>query len=310
MKTINKFLVILALTAFVLSTGAYALSRVTVTRTLPISTSPESTFIVSLSMNVDEANAPFTVGVSDNYPAGSSVSDISHGGIDKNGRIEWLFWSMGYPVEDRNMTYTVHVPLSANGTYWFNGTVETGTEMGAIEGDDWLVVLPYRITVTRDLPSIAYTDYNITVILNLDVTEAKKPNTLGLLEYFPAGWEVSNISYGGIKSNTSIEWFFSTLTTEVQDLNITYTLTVPSTANGTYNFSGEYNYSSSSYDVSDMVTGDLHLQALDRCELYGDLPPCNQISIPEVVDVITQWTTGEATLLDVIAMINAWANSL
>jgi hypothetical protein len=310
MKTINKFLVILTLIAVVLSTGAFALSKISVTRTLPISTSPESAFIVSLSMNVDEASAPFTVGVSDKYPAGSSVSNISHGGIDKNGNVEWLFWSMGYAVEDRTMTYIVHVPLSANGTYWFSGTIDTGSEKGAIDGDDWLVVVPYKITITRDLPSIAYTDYNITVMLQMDVTEAKKPNALGLVEYFPAGWSVSNISNGGIKRNTSIEWLFSSLTSPVQDTNVSYTLTVPSTANGTYNFSGQYNYSSSSYDVSDMVTGDAHLRASDKCELLGDLPPCGVVEMTELVDVILQWASGEATLEEVIAMINAWALSL
>jgi hypothetical protein len=201
------------------------------------------------------------------------------------------------------------VPLSATGTYWFSGTIDIGSEIGAIDGDDWLVVVPYKITITRDLPSIAYTDFNITVMLRMDVTEAKKPNALGLVEYFPAGWTVSNISNGGIKRNTSIEWLFSSLTSPVQDTNVSYTLTVPSTANGMYNFSGQFNYSSSSYDVSDMVTGDEHMRASDKCDLYGDLPPCGQISIPEVVDVITQWATGDASLADVIAMINAWAHS-
>jgi hypothetical protein len=309
MKTINKFLVILII-SFVLSTGVFALSNVTVTRTLPISTSPESTFIVSLSMDVDEVNAPLTVGVSDHYPSGSTVSNISHRGIEKDGNVEWVFWSMGSAVEDKTLSYTVHVPLSANGTYWFNGTIDLGSEKGAIEGDEWLVVVPYKITITRDLPSIAYTDYNITVILNMDVTEAKKPNSLGLVEYFPAGWLVSNISNGGIKRNTSIEWLFSPLTTPVQDLNLSYLLSVPSSANGIYNFSGQYNYSSSTYDVSDMVTGDLHLRASDKCELYGDMPPCGQVVLVEIVDVITQWAAGEATLGDVIAMISAWANSM
>ena len=310
MKTISKFLAILTIIAFVLSTGTFALSKITVTRTLPISTSPESTFLVSLSMNVDEANAPLTVGVSDRYPAGSTVSNISHGGIEKDGNIEWLFWSMGTSVEDRIMTYIVHVPLTASGTYWFNGTIDLGSEKGAIEGDDWLVVLPYKITITRDLPSIAYTDSNLTVLLHMDVTETKKPNALGLVEYFPEGWAVSNISNGGIKRNRSIEWLFSPLTTPVQDLNASYTLTVPSIANGTYNFSGQYNYSSSSFDASDLVIGDAYLRASDKCDLYGDLPPCGQIAIPEIVDVITQWSSGGATLEEVIAMINAWAHSV
>jgi hypothetical protein len=45
------------------------------------------------------------------------------------------------------------------------------------------------------------------------------------------------------------------------------------------------------------------------CELSGNNPPCLTVSLREVVDFINLWIDNEATLSEVVRLINAWANS-
>jgi len=47
---------------------------------------------------------------------------------------------------------------------------------------------------------------------------------------------------------------------------------------------------------------------LTDCELNGDLPPCAEISLSEVITYINAWAAGTANLNAVIALINAWAS--
>jgi hypothetical protein len=308
MKTTSKFLAVLTILAFAFSMNADA-SKISVVRSLPDLAPAESAFTVALNMYVNESDTPIpsAVGLTEYYPNGWNVSNISAGGVDKGGRIEWVFSSITFPVQDTNITYIAHVPETADGNCLFSGSV---LDMDETTGDDYITVVPYRIYVVRDLPSTVYTDSNYTVFLKLDVSESKKPNAIGLVEYFPLGWIVSNISNGGIKRNTSIEWLFSSLTSPVQDTNISYVLSVPSDANGTYQFSGQFNYTSNLGGVSQSTTGESSVYATDKCALLGDAPPCGVVEIPEIIDVITQWSNGDATLADVVAMINAWMQSV
>jgi hypothetical protein len=46
---------------------------------------------------------------------------------------------------------------------------------------------------------------------------------------------------------------------------------------------------------------------LAECTPTGNEPPCNEVSLTEVISIINAWTTGTANLNDVIALINAWA---
>lgn len=312
MKNTTLLLAVIISAAVAFSMDAAA-AKISVSRALPDYVSAESFFTVTLSMDVNESSVPVSAGLTEYYPASCNISNVSHGGLvnASAGKIEWLFWQYGVPVQDREITYVLHVPASAGGTYWFSGNIDIA-EGSPIEttGDDWVTITPYRITVTRDLPSKAYTNESFTVNLYLDVSEEKKPNAIGVVEYFPHGWQVSNISNGGILRNTSIEWLFSSLTTPVSDANISYVLSVPAIANGTYTFSGQFNYSTTYGPMSQSTTGDASVYATERCALLGDVPPCGVIAIPEVVDVITEWAAGNMSLEDVIAMINAWANSL
>ena len=294
--------------SFVLCASAYA-AKVSVTRTLPSTASCDSSFTVTLQMDVNESDTPTpnAVGLTEYFPDGWSVSNISSGGVDKGDRIEWLFSLITQPVQDRNITYVVSVPSSSSGAYLFSGSI---LDVGDTGGDDWMTILPYKISVTRNLPSVAYTSHNITVQLYLDITESKKPNAIGLVEFFPEGWTASNISHGGILRNASIEWLFSSITSPVEDADISYVLSVPSDANGTYAFDGQFNYSAPTGSASQQVSGEYEVDAYDQCALIGDVPPCGVVSIPEVVNVITGWASGAMTLEDVIAMINAWASSM
>ncbi|MFZ2456527.1 MAG: NHL repeat-containing protein [Candidatus Altiarchaeia archaeon] len=44
------------------------------------------------------------------------------------------------------------------------------------------------------------------------------------------------------------------------------------------------------------------------CIQRGDIPPCGQVVLQEVVDHINKWMIGDARLSDVIALINMWAS--
>ena len=45
------------------------------------------------------------------------------------------------------------------------------------------------------------------------------------------------------------------------------------------------------------------------CSMPGDNPPCETISLEEVVSAINGWTGGGRTLQEVVALINAWASA-
>jgi parallel beta-helix repeat protein len=44
-----------------------------------------------------------------------------------------------------------------------------------------------------------------------------------------------------------------------------------------------------------------------NCTVPGDYPPCGEISLQEIIDMINKWMAGTATLGEVIDLINAWA---
>lgn len=150
--------------------------------------------------------------------------------------------------------------------------------------------------MTRHLPAYGFKSSELTVTLSMEVNESNKPNAIGLTEYYPEEWNVSGITLGGVlkTSPTRIEWLFSSLSNAVQDYEINYTLSVPSNANGSYYFSGSSDLGNASALVS--TTGDVVL-------------PIRSSTLNSVINIINDWTNGNANLLDVIAMINAWAHS-
>jgi hypothetical protein len=54
--------------------------------------------------------------------------------------------------------------------------------------------------------------------------------------------------------------------------------------------------------VTDPTTG-------PPCSLAGDYPPCGEVTLAEVIDMINRWVENEEALNDVAALINAWATT-
>ena len=163
--------------------------------------------------------------------------------------------------------------------------------------------LPYdKLVVTRILPSSAYAGSNLTVSLFMDVNESNTPNGAGLTEYYPEGWSLLNTSSGGLNQSNKIEWLFWSQSTPLTDLVINYTLRIPENANGTFNFSGVCYVENTSI----AITGNTSL-TVQGCVLKGNTPPCEEVSLSEVVNSINLWSQGLFNLPDVVLLINAWA---
>jgi len=59
-------------------------------------------------------------------------------------------------------------------------------------------------------------------------------------------------------------------------------------------------------DPSDLTTTTLN----GSCIMPGNSPPCNEVTLTEVVAGITEWSKGNMQLNEVIAIINSWADPL
>ena len=163
-----------------------------------------------------------------------------------------------------------------------------------------------RLWITRTLPS-ASNGTTQTVTLAMTVNQTDTPLVVGLTEYYPDGWNVSSVSSGGIDKDGRIEWLFSSLTMPVNDTTITYAITIPGDAQGNYSFSGN-----SQTEDGDTIgtTGDDTLSLRGTtCSLTGDAPPCGEITLSEVIAMITKWSANQATLSDTVKLIAAWATS-
>ncbi len=115
-----------------------------------------------------------------------------------------------------------------------------------------------QVMLARILPDEALPGENLTVTLSLDVNESNTPNSIGITETPPAGWEILETSIDGNLQSApgSIEWLLWDMGTSVEDMNITYTLHVPENANGTYYFSGEFMYYLGDTRTDDNIFGD------------------------------------------------------
>lgn len=163
-----------------------------------------------------------------------------------------------------------------------------------------------RLWITRNLPT-ASNGTTQTVTLTMTVNQSDTPLVVGLTEYYPNGWNVSSISSSGIDKDGRIEWLLSALTVPVNDTTITYAITIPKDAQGNYTFSGN-----SQTEDGDMIgtTGDDTMSiGGTTCSLAGDTPPCGQVTLSEVIALVSKWSTGQASLSDAMSLITAWINS-
>jgi hypothetical protein len=46
---------------------------------------------------------------------------------------------------------------------------------------------------------------------------------------------------------------------------------------------------------------------IGECDLPGDYPPCDEVTLDEVIDFINLWAQDQASLSDVLNLIHAWA---
>jgi len=163
-----------------------------------------------------------------------------------------------------------------------------------------------QVTVTRTLPSTASPGGTFIVSLNLAVGDIP-PDAVGVTENVPAGWNVTTTSPTAkyTSDEDKIEWLFWAMGNPVENTTITYTVQIPGSANGTYTFSGTVEYG----DVDDQaIAGDTSTDVSESA-LTGDLDGDGEVTLSEVIDVISMWYDDELTLADVIEAINNWASS-
>lgn len=120
----------------------FQLDDVSVRELFPIEISREvpETFIagqaakITIRVDVNEANLPSGLGIEETIPAGWELDMISEPQYAKyeseTGRISWLFWEGGDPVQDTVINYTV-IPNNISGE--FSGIWMTPAENGSIE---------------------------------------------------------------------------------------------------------------------------------------------------------------------------------
>ena len=191
--------------------------NVTVTRSFSDSTpAAGDTITVTLDM-VLTGGAPAAVGVTEIYPDGWTVSDISLGGIEKStpDRIEWLFWSGGNHVQTQSITYDITVPEEAvvEDEFTFSGTVDDGITTEDTDGDTTVTISETSETTTTTTTTTTSTTTttvaggigvavsrdisdrsikrgeNSTVTLTMTVTGELTEVTI--VEEVPIGWDVA-----------------------------------------------------------------------------------------------------------------------
>ena len=155
-------------------------------------------------------------------------------------------------------------------------------------------------SVRRVLPSWAQPGTGFTVTLRMEIHN-DSCSAVGIEEHYPDGWVASNVSHNGADIGWGLGW---SLISEsgLGSLNITYDLTPPETANGTYPFFGVVYAGESSY-----VEGNDSLTVAEVCALPGNYPPCSEVTLGEVIRFICSWAEGHAKLSDVIALLDSWA---
>ena len=165
-----------------------------------------------------------------------------------------------------------------------------------------------RLWIERSIPEGASNGTTQTITLEMTVNQSDTPLVVGLTEYYPSSWSVTGISASGIAKDGRIEWLFSSLTTPVNDTTITYSVEIPKGASGNYTFSG----TAQTEDNTVETAGDDAISVGEGtgCSLTGDTPPCGEVTLGEVVAMITDWASGEASLGDTVNLIGAWASSL
>jgi hypothetical protein len=99
------------------------------------------------------------------------------------------------------------------------------------------------------------------------------------------------------------------------DISVAYS--IPAQAQGTLSIykikaecttlnAGDEEYELQSFGTLDFEYVKTRCSSEDACPVPGDTPVCGEITLSEVIDYISRWTNGEASLNDAINLINMW----
>lgn len=125
------------------------------------------------------------------------------------------------------------------------------------------------------------------------------------LERSNAGEWFESITIGGTlgRSNTC-DTITTSITTSLSTSTSTSTTTTSTTTTLPWTTTTSTTIPTTSTTSSSSTTTTTTLS----CELSGDYPPCDEVTLSEVVNFINLWSQEEAELSDVVNLINAWAS--
>jgi hypothetical protein len=89
----------------------------------------------------------------------------------------------------------------------------------------------------------------------------------------------------------------------------TTTNTISTTTSSTTTSSTTTSLMTTSTTTTTSSTSTTSTTTTKPCALTGNFPPCNEVSLQEIIDAINAWGVDEFALTDVIALINAWASA-
>jgi hypothetical protein len=175
-----------------------------------------------------------------------------------------------------NMIWNRTIRVDHNGIINVLGTSDGGELMWTLysdRSDDWILIK---------------TDYEGNILWN--ITTPILDSTNSLIEDLDGNYVGAGTMVSFKIENTTTSTTTTSTTTTIETTTTSIPTTIPTTIATT----------TSSTTSSTATT-------LGNCPMPGDLPPCGEIILSEVVAYINQWVTGEASLSDVVALINAWA---
>ena len=223
--------------------------------------------------NVTMTCWPAGANISVRKPSGQTVSNITVKN-DADATIDNLIIS----VNDVTYVPSSNPNETVSSLIIYNKSTETILENGyqlQLNGNlkaNWIVSISAQkqpFDAGMDIPEYANIAPNQYLLTNASITYTTTA-TLNMSNYLalPAAYKV-------VSNGTSLE---------VEDINSTSTTTTTTTSTTT----------------STTTTAPV-------CSLIGDAPPCGQISLGEVINLINRWSAGTANLSDVITLINAWS---
>lgn len=279
----NLFVIGLVL---IMMQGVFATS---VTRSTDVSSaSAGSTITVTINLDVTTDLIVYqpTEFIADGY----TVSDIAGGFVHTEKqdphRIEWLQFSQD-AISDQSYSYKLHIPSSASGTLYFDGTAvlqnlgsnSTNVTIGGTSSIHIVSATTSTTTTTLPVPAYAVRSFSSTTVrpsasftvhVNFVVNPDMMPTDVGIIENVPNGWTISDVSDKGlILDGDQITWFFSTtvtnLTNPIENVDLTYTVKAPSTT-GTGTFSGTVDYGTG----TDAISGNNHVTVQKKSNNNND----------------------------------------